>query len=77
MSRAVVDLAEAVVLSARLGGRLDAVVVGEDGDRGSSLQVLDPPVRARVDDRLDLGDSLQVTVEWADPVARRVGLVPG
>jgi exoribonuclease R len=77
VSRAVVDLAEAVVLSSRLGGRLDAVVVGEDGDRGSSLQVLDPPVRARVDDRLELGDSLQVTVEWADPVARRVGLVPG
>ena len=76
VSRAVVDLAEAVVLSSRLGGRLDAVVVGEDGDRGSSLQVLDPPVRARVDEQLALGDSLQVTVEWADPVARRIGLLP-
>lgn len=76
VSRAVVDLAEAVVLSSRLGGRLDAVVVGEDGDRGSSLQVVDPPVRARVEDRLTLGEVLQVVVEWADPVARRVGLEP-
>jgi exoribonuclease R len=76
VSRAVVDLAEAVVLSSRLGGRLDAVVVGDDGDRGSSLQVVDPPVRARVEEQLELGGSLQVTVEWADPVARRVGLAP-
>lgn len=77
VSRAVVDLAEAVILSGRVGERLDAVVVGDDGDRGSSLQVLDPPVRARVDEQLELGATVPVTVEWADPVARRVGLAAG
>jgi exoribonuclease R len=76
VSRDVVDLAEAVVLGSRLGTVLDAVVVGDEGDRGSSLQVLDPPVRARTDVELELGDEVHVRVEWADPVARRVGLVP-
>lgn len=77
ISREVVDLAEAVVLGSRVGGEpLAAVVVGDDGDRGSSLQVIDPPVRARVDAQLELGTELLVRVAWADPVARRVGLSP-
>jgi exoribonuclease R len=76
ISRDVVDLAEAVVLSSRIGRQLDAVVVGDDDDRGASLQVLDPPVRARTDADLELGATVQVRVDWADPVARRVGLVP-
>jgi exoribonuclease R len=76
ISREVLDLAEAVVLGSRVGRVLDAVVVGVDGDRGSSLQVLDPPVRARITERLDLGDEVKVKVEWADVVGRRIGLVP-
>jgi exoribonuclease R len=76
VSREVVDLAEAVVLGSRLGRELDAVVVSDDGDRGSSLQVLDPPVRARAEADLELGATVRVRVDWADPVARRVGLVP-
>ena len=76
VSRAVVDLAEAVVLGGRIGDVLDAVVVAVDGDRGCSLQLVDPPVRARVPHALELGAAVRVRVESADPVARRVVLVP-
>jgi exoribonuclease R len=75
VSRAVVDLAEAAVLSSRLGRELDAVVVGVD-ERGSALQVLDPPVRARTSVPLDLGAAVRVRVAAADPLARTVDLVP-
>jgi exoribonuclease R len=75
VSRAVVDLAEAAVLSSRVGEVLPAVVVSTD-ERGSGLQVLDPPVRARCKEVLELGAALQVRVVSADPVARRVELVP-
>jgi exoribonuclease R len=76
ISREVVDLAEAVVLGSRIGHALDAVVVGVDGDRGSSLQIIDPPVQARIDQQLELGAEVRVEVERADPAARSVGLVP-
>jgi exoribonuclease R len=77
VSRQVVDLAEAIVLGSRVGGDpLAAVVVADDGERGSSLQVVDPPIRARIDERRALGEKLLVAVEWADPAARRVGLAP-
>jgi hypothetical protein len=33
-------------------------------------------VRARITERLDLGDEVKVKVEWADVVGRRIGLVP-
>jgi exoribonuclease R len=75
ISRAVVDLAEAVVLGSRIGHELDAVVVTRE-ERGCGLQVLEPPVRARTDAALELGAEVRVKVDWADPVARRVGLVP-
>jgi exoribonuclease R len=75
VSRAVVDLAEAAVLASRVGEVLRAEVVGVD-ERGSSLQVLDPPVRARTKEVLELGAALPVRVVSADPVARRVELEP-
>ena len=73
-NRAVVDLAEAIVLADRLGQRLDAVVVGTDPQRGSDLQLLDPPVRARMATAIDLGAEVCVRVAGADPVARKVEL---
>jgi exoribonuclease R len=76
VSRAVVDLAEALVLGSRLGEVLPAVVVGTDPERGSDLQLLDPPVRARMAAPVDLGSAVDVRVVAADPVARRVSLEP-
>lgn len=76
ISRAVVDLAEAVVLGSRIGDVLDAEVVALEGERGSSLQIVEPPVRARVKEQLPLGTSVRVRVEGADPVARKVDLEP-
>lgn len=76
VGRAVVDLAEAVVLASRVDDELDAVVVGDEGDRGSSLQIVEPPVRARIEEQLPLGASVRVRVVGADPVARRVDLEP-
>ena len=73
VSRAVVDLAEALVLGSRLGASLDAVVVGVD-ERGSDLQLLDPPVRVRMPEQHELGASISVRVVAADPVARRIEL---
>ena len=73
-NRAVVDLAEAVVLGGRIGHHLDAVVVGTDPERGSDLQLLDPPVRTRMSTPLELGAEVRVRVVAADPVARRVEL---
>ena len=75
VSRAVVDLAEAAVLAARVGDELQAEVVGVD-ERGSSLQVLDPPVRARTKAVLELGAAIAVRVVAVDPVARRIELEP-
>jgi exoribonuclease R len=75
VSRAVVDLAEAAVLAGRVGEVLRAEVVGVD-ERGSALQVLDPPVRARTAAVLELGAVVPVRVDAADPVARKVELSP-
>jgi exoribonuclease R len=74
VSRAVVDLAEALVLADRRDLTLDAVVVGTDPERGSDLQLLDPPVRARVAEPLALGAEVRVRVESADPAARHIQL---
>lgn len=76
VSRAVVDLAEALVLADRRGQPLPAVVVATDPERGSDLQLLDPPVRARTATPLELGAEVDVVVTNADPVARRVELQP-
>jgi exoribonuclease R len=74
VTRAVLDLAEAVVLGSRIGETLDAVVVGTDPERGSDLQLREPPVRARMPTPLELGAEVRVRVAGADPVARRVDL---
>ena len=68
VNRAVVDLAESIVLADRVGDTIDAVVITTDPERGSEVQLLDPPVRVRVPDVLELGAELPVTVNRvADP----------
>jgi exoribonuclease R len=72
IDRAIVDLAEAVVLAARVGERFAAVVV-ESGPKGGIVQLADPAVRARCDGAaLPLGQAVTVRLESADVAARRV-----
>lgn len=72
LERATVDLAEAVVLSARVGEVFDAVVV-DAGPRYGTVQLADPPVRARCDEAdLPLGRDLRVRLVTADPASRTV-----
>ena len=72
LERAVVDAAEAVVLQARIGERFPAVVV-DSGAAGGMVQLLEPPVRVRCDGAdLPLGETVEVEVIEADPVARQV-----
>ena len=71
LERAVVDAAEAVVLAPRVGGRFEAVVV-ESGGKGGAVQLQDPPVRARAEGDLPLGEAVTVELVRADPVRREV-----
>jgi exoribonuclease R len=76
LERAVVDLAEAVVLAPRLGEEFDAVVV-EAGDTRGVVQIRDPAVRARCDGGdLPLGQPLRVRLTEVDVAARKVGFRP-
>jgi len=74
--RGAVDLAEAVLLARWVGEEFDAVVLDVDErrpDRGGTVAVQDPPVRARCDGtRLPLGERIRVRLVEADPVQRRV-----
>jgi exoribonuclease R len=76
LERAVVDYAEALLLAGRQGEVFDAVVVDVTA-KGGTVQLLDPPVRARVDGAgLPLGQRLRVRVVAADPATRTVLLAP-
>ena len=76
LERAVVDLAEAVVLAPRLHETFDAVVV-ESGDTRAVVQLRDPAVRARCHGAdLPLGQELRVRLAEVDLTARRVVFVP-
>ena len=76
VDRAVVDLAEALLLEGRVGEHFTGVVV-EDGAGGNGhgeVQLRDPAVRARLDgDNLPLGDEVEVVLSVADVASRRVG----
>ena len=70
--RAVVDLAEAIVLAPRVGETFEAAVVEVEG-KGAEIRIVDPPVRGRADSAgLTAGTQAQVELTVADPVARRV-----
>ena len=72
IGRAVIDLAEAVMLAGRMGEAFAAVVTDTD-DGGARFQLCDLAVAARLPDRdLAPGDAIEVRLVAADPVARRI-----
>jgi exoribonuclease R len=76
VDRAVVDLAEALLLEGRRGETFRAVVTEVDGDRGM-VQLREPAVRARVDGSgLPLGEEVDVRLAEVDVAARRVAFTP-
>jgi exoribonuclease R len=78
VDRAVVDLAEALLLEGRVGERFRGVVVedGAGGNQHGEVQLRDPAVRARLDgDDLPLGDEVDVVLTAADVTARHVAFV--
>lgn len=72
IDRAVVDLAEAVMLEGREGESFTAIATDVD-DRGVRIQLTDLPILARVDATgVAPGDTLTVRLSGVDPTARRV-----
>lgn len=72
ISRAVIDLAEAVSLLGREGERFDAVVTDVD-QRGARIQLCSPPVVARLKSNgMSPGDELTVRLDSAEPATRSV-----
>lgn len=73
LERACVDIVEAALLKDRVGETFTATVVDKDERRpGVSVQLTDPPVLARCDGDPELGTSVQVRLDLADVVQRRV-----
>ena len=76
VERAVVDLAESVMLSARVGEKFAAVVTDVD-ERGARIQLSSVPVIARVAaPGAQPGDGLNVILASADPGNRQVAFTP-
>ncbi len=72
IERAVLDLAEAVILNCHVGESFDAVVVDDDDD-GTRIQLLDVAVVAKVRaNNVSPGDQLRVKVVAADVEKRTV-----
>jgi len=72
VGRAVLDLAEAVVLQGREGSRFDAVVTDVD-ERGTRIQLSEPAVVARVDGKGAMpGDRIAVELVNVDVLHRQV-----
>jgi len=72
IDRAVIDLAEAVLLSGREGETFGAVVT-EVVDKWAKVQLCDLPVRARVSaGRLEPGEALRLRLTDADPAKRTI-----
>lgn len=72
IERAVLDLAETVMLHGR-EGELFAATVTERDDRGARIQLADHPVIARVDaHRVATGDDIRVRLVTADPERREL-----
>ena len=72
ISRAVIDLAEAVALEGREGEKFAAVVTDTD-QRGARFQITSPPVVARIKvDGLVPGQELTVRLNGVDTVNRTV-----
>ncbi|MCW2778906.1 MAG: ribonuclease [Frankiales bacterium] len=72
LDRAVVDLAEALLLAPRVGEVFDGAVV-EASAKAGAVQLTDPPVRARLQGAdLPLGARVRVRLVTADPATRTV-----
>ncbi|HOB14073.1 MAG TPA: RNB domain-containing ribonuclease [Novosphingobium sp.] len=72
VERAVVDLAEAAILTGREGEDFAAVVT-DLGEAGARIQLCDLPVVARtIARRVHPGDRITVRLESADPIRREV-----
>jgi exoribonuclease R len=72
VDHAVIDLAESLVLESRCGEVFRGVVV-EAGDKGGSVQLREPAVRARLGGaNLPLGEEVNVRLESVDVATRRV-----
>lgn len=72
VERAVIDLAEAVVLAGREGESFAAVVT-DIGEQGARFQLCDLPVVARTTARRVMpGDAITVRLDSADPIRREV-----
>jgi len=76
LDRAVIDLAEAIVLAPRIGEDFDAVVV-ESGEKRGVVQLREPSVRARCEGAdLPLGQPIRARLTAVDVAARRVTFHP-
>ncbi len=71
VERAVVDLVEAMLLHGREGEEFDAVVIDDD-----LVQLADPAVRAKVKDPGEVGATVRLRLEAADPATRTVLFEP-
>lgn len=72
IDRAVIDLAEAVMLRDRVGKSFPAIVTDVD-DRGARIQLRDEPVVARVDAHgIEPGNAIGVRLTAADPDHRTI-----
>jgi exoribonuclease R len=72
IDRAVIDLAEAVMLKEHVGEIYSAVVTDLD-DKGARIQLSDDPVVARVDAHgVEPGDAIRVKLTAADPERRAI-----
>ena len=72
VERAVVDLAEAVMLAGRIGETFEAVVTDTD-DRGDRIQLCALPIVARLEaGKVAPGDSVSVRLTGAHPETRRI-----
>jgi exoribonuclease R len=82
LERSMIDLAEAVTLSGRVGEVFRAVVVdvreANDGHPArATVQLREPAVRARCTGNLPLGQEVDVKLVVADPVAHTVEFIRG
>ncbi|OJU17462.1 MAG: RNB domain-containing ribonuclease [Sphingomonas sp. 66-10] len=76
IDRAVIDMAEAVLLHGREGESFPALILDRD-DRGARIQLVGLPVVARVlSDSGDPGDRITVRLDEADPVKRTLRFTP-
>lgn len=76
IERAVIDLAETVMLEGRAGERFTACVTDAEGD-SARIQLIDLPIvaRARIPGATP-GETVDLRLELVDPVKRRLAFVP-